>query len=63
MDETDRKCSVPYPETLISAMTDWIVMPGNYADITAFAGDPLEDFETMNHVRFVMKDGKIYKNI
>ena len=39
------------------------ITPGKYADITAFAGDPLEDFETMNHVRFVMKDGKIYKNI
>ena len=38
------------------------ITPGKYADITAFDGDPLEDIETMNHVKFVMKDGKVYKS-
>jgi len=37
------------------------VTVGKPADIVAVDGDPLKDMETMNHVSFVMKDGKVYK--
>ena len=38
------------------------IVPGAYADIIAAEGDPLKDISTLEHVQFVMKDGKIYKN-
>jgi imidazolonepropionase-like amidohydrolase len=34
---------------------------GAYADIIAVAGDPLKDIGQFEHVKFVMKEGKIYK--
>ncbi len=37
------------------------LQPGKYADIIAVAGDPLEDIRVLEHVHFVMKEGKIYK--
>ena len=37
------------------------IAPGNYADIIAVAGNPLENIRAMSKVTFVMKDGKIYK--
>jgi imidazolonepropionase-like amidohydrolase len=35
--------------------------PGKYADIIAVTGDPLADIHVLEHVSFVMKEGKIYK--
>src|SRR3984893_16176279 len=36
--------------------------PGKYADIIAVTGDPLADIHVLEHVSFVMKEGKIYKH-
>ncbi len=35
--------------------------PGRYADIVAVDGDPLTDITTLEHVRFVMNGGVVYK--
>ena len=35
--------------------------PGKYADIIAVTGDPLENIRLLENVKFVMKEGKIYK--
>ena len=37
------------------------ITPGKRADIIAVDGNPLENIDLMNHVSFVMKDGKVYK--
>ena len=34
--------------------------PGKYADIIAVSGDPLADIHILEHVTFVMKQGKVY---
>jgi imidazolonepropionase-like amidohydrolase len=36
--------------------------PGRYADIIAVAGNPLDDITQLEHVKFVMKGGVVYKN-
>ncbi len=35
--------------------------PGKFADIVAVPGDPLQDAKLLQQVRFVMKDGVVYK--
>jgi len=37
------------------------IKPGRFADVIAVAGDPLQDIRLLEHVQFVMKDGKVYK--
>ncbi|HUI09945.1 MAG TPA: amidohydrolase family protein [Bacteroidota bacterium] len=38
------------------------ISPGAFADIIAVEGDPLEHVEALQQVKFVMKEGKVYKN-
>jgi imidazolonepropionase-like amidohydrolase len=35
---------------------------GKWADIIAVDGDPLQDVNTLQHVKFVMKGGAVVKN-
>ena len=37
------------------------IKPGKYADIIAVPGDPLTDIRLLEDIKFVMKDGKVYK--
>ena len=38
-----------------------VVAPGKYADLIAVDGDPLKDISILEHVRFVMKGGAVFK--
>lgn len=38
------------------------IEPGRWADIIAVNGDPLEDVHSLQHVRFVLKGGDIYRD-
>jgi len=38
-----------------------MVAPGAFADIIAVNGDPLHDIKTLGSVRFVMKDGQVFR--
>lgn len=39
-----------------------VLEPNHFADIIAVDGDPLQDVTTLEHVKFVMKGGVVYKN-
>ena len=39
-----------------------VIAPGAYADVIAVAGDPLKDVNELRRVRFVMKNGSVFKN-
>ncbi len=39
-----------------------VIAPGAYADLIAVAGDPLKDISELEKVRFVMKNGEVFKN-
>jgi imidazolonepropionase-like amidohydrolase len=37
------------------------LQPGLLADVVAVPGNPLEDIRVLEDVRFVMRDGQVYK--
>jgi len=39
-----------------------VIAPGAYAEVIAVSGDPLKDAGELEHVRFVMHDGAVFKN-
>jgi len=39
------------------------IAPGMEADLIAFDGDPREDITALRRVVFVMRGGKVYKNV
>jgi imidazolonepropionase-like amidohydrolase len=38
------------------------IEPGKFADLIAVRGDPIADITVLQHVKFVMKGGRIIKN-
>jgi imidazolonepropionase-like amidohydrolase len=45
------------PKYLVGALE-----PGKWADVVAVDGDPTKDVTILEHVKFVMKGGSVYKN-
>jgi len=39
------------------------IAPGRFADIVAVDGDPLADVTRLEHMRFVMKEGAVYRGV
>ena len=39
-----------------------VLAPGAYADVIAVNGDPLRDINALGEVKFVMKDGGVFRN-
>ncbi len=39
-----------------------VIAPGAFAEVIAVSGDPLKDIGELEHVRFVMHDGSVFKN-
>jgi imidazolonepropionase-like amidohydrolase len=39
-----------------------VIAPGAYAEVIAVAGDPLKDVGELEHVKFVMQGGVVFKN-
>ena len=57
------KCATVNAATLIGiADKAGSIEPGKWADIVAVEGDPVKDIHAMGQVRFVMKEGVVYKN-
>ena len=57
-----RAATTTAAELLGRAKEIGVIASGGYADIIAVAGDPRTDVKVMENVRFVMKNGRVYKN-
>ena len=40
-----------------------VIAPGAFADVVAVSGDPLSNIEVLKQVNFVMKDGRVFKQL
>jgi imidazolonepropionase-like amidohydrolase len=38
-----------------------VIAPGAYADVIAVSSDPLKNVDALKNVRFVMKNGKVFR--
>ena len=59
--EAIRSATVRAAELLRLEKQIGTLAPGAYADIIAVDGDPTKDVKALQQVRFVMKDGKVYR--
>ncbi len=70
--ETWKAAEIPAPEILKAMTTTGYrcaevydergpIKPGNYADLIAVEGNPLRDIDTLRDIRFVMRDGTVFK--
>lgn len=57
-----RSATVGAADHLRIAQEAGTLAPGRPADVIAVEGDPLRDVTVLEHVRFVMKGGQIYRN-
>ena len=57
-----RSATVRAAEMLDMSGQIGVVSAGAYADVIAVEGDPLQNVEELGRVRFVMKDGAVFKN-
>jgi imidazolonepropionase-like amidohydrolase len=53
--------------TNAAAMPGWsdrigAIEAGKFADLVAVAGNPIADITELQRVRFVMKDGRVFRN-
>lgn len=39
-----------------------VIAPGAFADVIAVDGDPVSNIKVLEDVRFVMKDGKVFRS-
>ena len=64
MTPTDAIRSPPSRAAKLLDEQDWLgtIEAGKLADIIAVPGDPLRGIAALEHVRFVMKDGVVYRN-
>ncbi len=60
--EAIRTATIEAADLLGLAGKAGVIAPGAYADLIAVQGDPLVDIHALGNVRFVMKDGRVYKN-
>lgn len=52
-----------YAADLLGFSDRGVIAPGRLADLVAVRGNPLEDIRTLEAVEFVMKGGKIFKQV
>jgi imidazolonepropionase-like amidohydrolase len=60
--ETIRSATSRAAEMLDNQGRLGVITPGAFADIIAVSGDPVKDINELANVKFVMKDGTVYKN-